>query len=104
MEQGNADPTNAPPTGQRTINMIIAGFVGQIGCLTFIIILGSVFAGLWLDGHFNSKPSFTIGLVLVSIPVSLFLSLLIARKTISKIKNIPTQSKKTEETSIGKDT
>lgn len=103
MEPENSENSNAPIPKQRTLNLIIAGFVGQIGCLTFVIILGAVLGGIWLDAHFNSKPSFTIGLVLVSIPVSLFLSLLIARKTISKIKTIPSQSKKTEENTIGKD-
>ncbi|GAP15274.1 putative F0F1-ATPase subunit [Longilinea arvoryzae] len=101
MEPGTPNEQNSKK--QWIINLTIAGLVGQVGCLTLVIILGAVFGGLWLDAHFNSKPAFTIGLLIVSIPVSVVVMLLVVRSAISKIKNIPTQTKKPEETSIGKD-
>lgn len=100
MEPGGPKDSNSK---QRIINLTIAGLVGQVGCLTLVIILGAVLGGLWLDTHFDTKPAFIIGLMIVSIPVSIVVTLMIVRKAISKIKNIPTQSKQSEETSIGKD-
>lgn len=94
---------NQPDSKQRFINLTIAAVVGQIGCLTLVIVLAAVFGGLWLDAHFNSKPAFTIGLLIVSIPVSLLLMLVIVRSAISKIKTGPAQSKNSQEADLGKD-
>ena len=51
--------------------MIIAEGVGQIGCLTLVIILAALALGLWLDNRLDTRPWFTLGLVLASIPLSL---------------------------------
>jgi 1,4-dihydroxy-2-naphthoate octaprenyltransferase len=99
-----AKPPNPSASRQRIINLSIATLVGQVGCFTLVIILGAVWGGLWLDAHFASKPAFTIGLVLLSIPVSIVVTLLIVRSAVKKIKNIPPPTKQPEETSIGKDT
>jgi hypothetical protein len=45
--------------------------LGQVGCLTLIVIGVALGAGLWLDGQFGTKPIFTLALVLGSIPVTL---------------------------------
>lgn len=97
-------PPRQPESNQKIINLTIAALVGQVGCFTLLIILGAVLGGLWLDAHFASKPAFTIGLVLLSIPVSIVATLLVVRSATNKIKAITTQSKKSEETSIGKET
>lgn len=94
---------NQPDSKQRFINLTIAAVVGQIGCLTLVIVLAAVFGGLWLDAHFNSKPAFTIGLLIVSIPVSLLLMLVIVRSAIAKIKTGPAQSKNSQEADLAKD-
>lgn len=59
--------------------------VGQIGCLTLVIILASLFAGLWLDRTFDTKPLFTLILMLAGIPLSVILMLMLARKSIAKL-------------------
>ncbi len=92
-----------PDSKQRFFNLTIAALVGQIGCLTLLIILGALFGGLWLDARFDSKPAFTIGLLVASIPVSLVLMLLIVRSAISKIKTGPAQNKNSQEAGLGKD-
>ena len=92
-----------PGSKQRFFNLTIAALVGQIGCLTMLIILGAVFGGLWLDARFNSKPAFTIGLLVASIPVSLLLMFVIVRSAIAKIKTGPAQSKNSQEAGLGKD-
>lgn len=99
-----AKPPVQPESKQRILTLTIAALVGQVGCFTLVIIMGAVLGGLWLDARFASKPAFTIGLVLLSIPVSIVVTLYVVRKATHKIKVITTQSKELEETSIGKDT
>jgi len=47
--------------------------LGQVGCLTILVIGVALAAGLWLDQQFGTKPLFTLALVLGSIPVTLIL-------------------------------
>ncbi|MBC7226358.1 MAG: AtpZ/AtpI family protein [Thermoflexales bacterium] len=51
----------------------LAEAAAQIGCLTVVVILLALGAGLWLDNRLGTRPWFTLGLVLASIPVSLYL-------------------------------
>ena len=60
--------------------------IGQVGCLTLIIILASVFGGLWLDKMFGTKPIFTLALLLAGVPVSVILMLILARRTLGRLK------------------
>jgi len=60
---------------------VIAEGVAQIGCLTVVIILGALALGLWLDSRFDTRPWFTLGLVLASIPVSLIALVRVALAT-----------------------
>ena len=74
---------------QYWLNLTLAGLAGQVGCVTLIIILVAVLLGLWLDTRFETRPTFTIILLLVSIPVSLVAMLFIVRLFTSKIKAGP---------------
>jgi hypothetical protein len=66
--------------------LTLAGVAGQVGCLTLIIVLAAVFAGLWLDNQFNTRPVITLTLLVVSIPVSVLAMLYVVRLATSKIK------------------
>jgi F0F1-type ATP synthase assembly protein I len=68
--------------------------VGQIGCLTLVIILASLFAGLWLDHTFDTKPLFTLILMLAGIPLSVVMMLTLARKSIAKLESDDSKNKK----------
>jgi F0F1-type ATP synthase assembly protein I len=98
-------PEKPAAVDQKTkiFNLTLASVVAQVGCLTFVIILGAVLGGLWLDNYYGSKPIFTVGLLIVSIPVSLAVMILVVRYATSKIKikqsKFDTESK---ETNIGK--
>ena len=70
--------------------------VGQVGCITLIIILASVFGGLWLDKTFGTKPVFTMVLLLAGIPVSVLVMLVVARRTLARLKD---KAEKDSETS-----
>ena len=67
-------------------NTILATVVGQVGCLTPVIILGALFAGLWLDRQFETKPLFTILFIVGSAPISVFVLYRIVRTATSKLK------------------
>ena len=77
-------------------NTILATVVGQVGCLTPIIILGALFAGLWLDRQFETKPLFTILFIVGSAPVSVFVLYRIVRSATTKLK-FDNQVKNSEE-------
>ena len=67
-------------------NTILATVVGQVGCLTPVIILGSLFAGLWLDRQFETNPLFTILFIVGSAPISVFVLYRIVRTATAKLK------------------
>ena len=71
---------------QQVMNLTLAGVAGTAGCLTLVIVLVAVFAGLWLDAHFDTRPTLTITLLLVSIPISIGAMLVVVRLATSKIK------------------
>lgn len=83
------------------LNLTLAAVAGQVGCLTLVIILAALIAGLWLDARFATKPMFTIILMIASVPVTLFLMFWVVRKATSKLSSNNTE--KTEEIPIQED-
>jgi F0F1-type ATP synthase assembly protein I len=73
--------------GRSILGTLLIVMVGQVGCLTLIIILASVFGGLWLDRTFNTKPVFTLVLLFAGIPVSVLVMLVVARRTLARLKD-----------------
>jgi F0F1-type ATP synthase assembly protein I len=53
--------------------------------LTLVIIFAALLAGLWLDKILNSKPLLTITFILISIPVTLFLTVRVVRSATARI-------------------
>ena len=75
------------PSGrQKALNLTLAALTAQVGCLTLFLVLAAVFGGLWLDNYFQTRPWFTIGLLIASIPLSIFGMVYVARKAVNKIK------------------
>lgn len=91
---------NSVMNKQNKKNMLLATLLGQIGVLTLVIVLAAAFGGLALDARLGTKPWFTVGLLLGSIPISILLMVWIARKTVAKIR--AADSDNVEEESIGK--
>ena len=73
--------------GRSVLNSLLIVMIGQVGCLTLVIILASVFGGLWLDKMFGTKPVFTLVLLLVGVPISVFVMLVVARRTLDRLKH-----------------
>jgi len=72
---------------QNVISTLLIVLVGQVGCLTLVIILASLFGGVWLDQYFHTKPLFTLILLFAGIPLSVILMLIVARRTLARIKS-----------------
>ena len=50
---------------------MVAGVVGQVGCLVLLVILGTLLLGLALDEAFGTRPTFVFVMLLVSVPINL---------------------------------
>ena len=81
--------------GRSILNTLLIVMIGQVGCLTLVIILASVFGGLWLDKTFNTKPVFTLALLFAGIPLSVWVMLSVARRTPARLKDQAEEDSKT---------
>ena len=72
--------------GRSILNSLLIVMIGQVGCLTLVIILASVFGGLWLDKTFGTKPVFTLVLLFAGIPISVLVMLVVARRILARLK------------------
>jgi F0F1-type ATP synthase assembly protein I len=78
--------TQSEQKGRSILTNLLIVLIGQVGCLTLVIILASVFGGLWLDQVFNTKPVFTLALLFAGIPVSVLVMLNVGRRTLARLK------------------
>jgi hypothetical protein len=88
---------------QSLINFGIAFALGQVGCLTLIIIIVAILAGMWLDEQFHTNSILTFGLIVLSIPLSIIAMLGVVRSASKKIiiRQSAIRAHK-EETDLGK--
>ncbi len=71
------------------VRMALLGLIGQVGCLTLVIIVAALVAGLWLDRQFDTRPLFTLILVLGSIPVTLFVMFRLVLSAAPRLQTTP---------------
>ncbi|MCY3796314.1 MAG: hypothetical protein OXG23_03165 [Chloroflexi bacterium] len=76
---------------------LVAGVVGQVGCLILLIILGTLLLGLALDEAFGTRPTFVFIMLLVSVPLSTAAIFLYTRYKAKQLQG--TTSKKEEDIS-----
>lgn len=65
----------------------VLGLAGRIGCLNLLIIGAALFAGLWLDDHFGTRPFITLVLVVVSMPVALIAVIRLALSIVKQLQH-----------------
>ncbi len=77
-----------PGENRKELNqsMLLGAVVGQVGCLTLLIVLAALFGGLWLDGRFGTRPYITIILMIASVPVTLIVMFWIVRRTTARLQ------------------
>jgi F0F1-type ATP synthase assembly protein I len=81
---------------QKAVNTVLTVMIGQVGCLTLVVILLTLFGGLWLDKTFNTKPLFTLILMFAGIPISIIVMLWLARRTIARVTKPESENKTIE--------
>ncbi len=62
----------------RAKNLTLVVIAAQAGCATLLIVFPALFIGLWLDAQMGQRGPFTIGLLILSVPLSLYLMVRIA--------------------------
>ncbi len=85
---------------RRALNLTLATVAGLVGCLTLVIIFGALVGGLWLDSRFDTRPFFTLALMIGSVPVTLAAMFLVVRGATSRIQP-PTAGKIAREEADG---
>jgi hypothetical protein len=90
----NYPPESNAGSPSRVKNITYAVLAAQGGCFTLVIIFVALFIGLWLDAQAGQRGPFTIGLLLLSIPLSLFVMVRLALRSIARIAP-PTAPKST---------
>jgi hypothetical protein len=84
MSQKSSPPEKNPYLSAFNAKALTVG--GEVGCLTLIIVLASVFGGIALDKLLGTKPLFTVGLVLLSAPLALVLTVYIAKRAVKDLQ------------------
>jgi len=72
---------------KNVVRTLLIVLVGQVGCLTLLIVIASVFLGLWLDANLHTKPLFTLVLLLAGIPLSVVVMLQVARRVLARLND-----------------
>lgn len=85
------EPNNKP--NSRLANITFAVVAAQSGCFTIVLVFGALLLGLWLDAQFGQRGPFTVGLLLLSIPLSLFVMVRTALSAIQRIQPPTTRTK-----------
>lgn len=75
-------PTAKPQ--QYSLNMAVAITVGLGGFIVLAIVLATLALGLVIDRALDTRPLFTIGLMVLSAPVSIFVMYRVATGIIAK--------------------
>jgi len=77
---------------QNTLYLTVALFVGQVGCLTLVIVIAALLTGLWLDDLFATRPVITILLMVGSVPLTLFVTFWAVQKTTARLQSATKQT------------
>ncbi|MDW8325441.1 MAG: AtpZ/AtpI family protein [Anaerolineales bacterium] len=73
-----------PGPRQYSLNVAMAVVVGLGGFITLAIVMGVLLIGLAIDRALNTRPLFTVGFLVLSAPVSIFVMYRVAMSVISK--------------------
>lgn len=74
-----------PSTARKAKNLSLAALAALAGFVSVIIIVVALFIGLWLDALLDQNGLFTVGLLILSIPVSLYTMLKIVMGSVARI-------------------
>ena len=78
---------------QHVYNLTLASVTGLVGCLTLVIVIAALIFGLWLDGYLDTKPLFTLILIIGSVPVTLVVMFMVVNAATKRMKTEPPKKK-----------
>ncbi len=91
------DPNDSQPSPAVTISKALAhgSLIGlQVGCLAVAVTIGALLLGLWLDGQLHTRPWFTLILLFLSMPVTIFLIYRLAQRAARSLRTREQQQEK----------
>jgi F0F1-type ATP synthase assembly protein I len=94
---------NSGKKNQDEFRSAVTMTVVWVAGLTLVIIFAGLFAGIMLDRVLNSKPLFTIGLILASIPLTIYATFRVVKTASSRIQPDAKKEKSEEEPHRGED-
>jgi F0F1-type ATP synthase assembly protein I len=79
------DQTNKPKSKPYAglLNTQVYTVTVEVGCLTLLIVLAALVGGLWIDNQFNTKPLFTIILMVASVPVTVVFLIKLVKRSLT---------------------
>ena len=80
-----------PKRPSRSTNLTYASIAGFAGCWITFFVIGSLFLGLWIDAQLGLRGPFTVGLVVISVPITLYIVVRIVLALVSHIQPPPTK-------------
>jgi F0F1-type ATP synthase assembly protein I len=85
------DQTNKPKTKPYAglLNTQVYSVTVEVGCLTLLIVLAALLGGLWVDNQFNTKPLFTIILMVASVPLTMVVLIRLVRRSLTNADQEP---------------
>lgn len=89
--------------GQDEFRTAVTMTVVWVAGLTLVVIFLALFAGIALDNLLNSKPLFTILLMVASIPLTIYLTFRVVKKATSRIQPATKKGTPEEEPHRGED-
>ena len=91
------DDKNSQPSPAATMSKALAqgSFIGlQVGCSAVAVTIGALLLGLWLDGQLHTRPWFTLILLILSMPVTVFLIYRLAQRAARSLQAREQQQEK----------
>jgi F0F1-type ATP synthase assembly protein I len=82
----NLSDKHTPRSRNDLFKTVLISTAGSVGCITVVVILGAILGGIWLDNHFGTKPTWTLTLALISIPLSVLVMVIVVRAIIKRIQ------------------
>ncbi|MEL6149742.1 MAG: hypothetical protein AAFV33_15765 [Chloroflexota bacterium] len=82
-----------PKLSRRAKNLLLAAVAGLAGFVSVVITFTALLAGLWLDARYDQDSTFTVILMVVSVPVSLVSMLIITLGAVRRIIPQPPRAK-----------
>lgn len=72
---------------------LLAGIIGQIGCITVLLIAIALGVGILLDRFLDTSPIFTILFLVGSVPVTLYVTVRVSLMAAARAQRITDKKK-----------